>query len=364
MGDENNVKLSDSHQNVNIRMEKRDGETYIALGLFIVAIGLPVILGTYWAYMPGNSVSIVVSRGPVAQAPDLAGQARADVEKAVEKAGLAMGNVVEAYSATVASGKVISQDPAAGASLKPDSKLNIVVSRGKPFPVKVPAMVGHPRKQALWMLEYEKLALGTVTEEFSSTVPAGSVIGQSIAAGSSVLSGTAVDVVFSKGPVAITAPSIVGQTLAQARPVIEGAGLLVGPVSEAFSATVPAGCVITQNPAVGGSIATGAPIMITLSKGKGGGEKTASVPGVTNQTKDEAAKVLASAGLKVAVEKDVFSDVPAGTVISQEPAAGSYLEAHVRAATVNIVCAIVLMFIGVGAIFYGRMLLARNKRRA
>jgi hypothetical protein len=43
------VKASDSDKNVNIRMEKRDGETYVALGLFIVAAGLPVAAGTYWA---------------------------------------------------------------------------------------------------------------------------------------------------------------------------------------------------------------------------------------------------------------------------------------------------------------------------
>ena len=49
MSDEKKVKLSDSDKNVNIRMEKRDGETYIALGLFIVAVGLPVMAGTYWA---------------------------------------------------------------------------------------------------------------------------------------------------------------------------------------------------------------------------------------------------------------------------------------------------------------------------
>jgi hypothetical protein len=42
-------KLSDSDRNANIRMEKRDGETYIALGIFIVALGLPVLAGTYWA---------------------------------------------------------------------------------------------------------------------------------------------------------------------------------------------------------------------------------------------------------------------------------------------------------------------------
>ena len=53
------IKLSDSDKNVNIRMEKRDGETYIALGLFIVAVGLPVMAGTYWAAQTNVPAAIV-----------------------------------------------------------------------------------------------------------------------------------------------------------------------------------------------------------------------------------------------------------------------------------------------------------------
>jgi hypothetical protein len=53
------IKLSDSDKNVNIRLEKRDGETYIALGLFIVAVGLPVMAGTYWAYQTNVRAAVV-----------------------------------------------------------------------------------------------------------------------------------------------------------------------------------------------------------------------------------------------------------------------------------------------------------------
>jgi hypothetical protein len=53
------IKLSDSDKNVNIRLEKRDGETYIALGLFIVAVGLPVVAGTYWAYQTNVRAAVV-----------------------------------------------------------------------------------------------------------------------------------------------------------------------------------------------------------------------------------------------------------------------------------------------------------------
>lgn len=53
------IKASDSDKNVNIRMEKRDGETYIALGLFIVAVGIPVVLGTYFAAQTNMRAAIV-----------------------------------------------------------------------------------------------------------------------------------------------------------------------------------------------------------------------------------------------------------------------------------------------------------------
>ncbi len=52
-------KESDSHKNVNIRMEKRDGETYVALGLFIVAVGIPVMVGTYFAAQTNVRAAVV-----------------------------------------------------------------------------------------------------------------------------------------------------------------------------------------------------------------------------------------------------------------------------------------------------------------
>jgi hypothetical protein len=52
-------KESDSHKNVNIRMEKRDGETYIALGLFILAVGIPVMAGTWFAAQTNTRAAVV-----------------------------------------------------------------------------------------------------------------------------------------------------------------------------------------------------------------------------------------------------------------------------------------------------------------
>lgn len=40
-------KVTERHTANEIK--KRDGETYIAVGLFLVALGIPVMVATYWA---------------------------------------------------------------------------------------------------------------------------------------------------------------------------------------------------------------------------------------------------------------------------------------------------------------------------
>jgi serine/threonine-protein kinase len=173
-----------------------------------------------------------------------------------------------------------------------------------------------------------------------------------------------VNLVVSKGPATVSAPSVVQQPSAQARKVIEDAGLLLGPVTKVFSSTIPEGSVISQNPAAGEPIALGAAVQLVISKGTSD-PGIRSVPSVTAQAEAQARKAIESAGLKVGGVMESFSStVPAGNVISQDPAGGSYLEPHFRAATVNIACAGVLLLIGVAAIIYGRVLLARNKKRS
>ena len=61
-------------------------------------------------------------------APNVVGLAQAAAESAIAAAGFAVGSVTTAASATVPIGRVISQNPAAGASASPGSGVNLVVS--------------------------------------------------------------------------------------------------------------------------------------------------------------------------------------------------------------------------------------------
>ena len=67
-------------------------------------------------------------------------------------------------------------------------------------PVTVPNLVGHPEGDVPGLLAAAVLISGTRTEAFDASVPAGTVMGQSPAAGSLVDEGAFVDYVVSKGP--------------------------------------------------------------------------------------------------------------------------------------------------------------------
>jgi len=51
----------DNERNAGVQLEHRDAELYIAIGIFIVALGLPVIFGTYFTYQVGDYRPAVVN---------------------------------------------------------------------------------------------------------------------------------------------------------------------------------------------------------------------------------------------------------------------------------------------------------------
>ncbi|MDZ4178097.1 MAG: PBP1A family penicillin-binding protein [Coriobacteriia bacterium] len=71
------------------------------------------------------------------QVPSLAGMTREEAVKAMEETGLPI-TFVEAYSAEIPAGKVISQNPAGGAKVSPGASVTITVSKG-PEPAAPPA---------------------------------------------------------------------------------------------------------------------------------------------------------------------------------------------------------------------------------
>jgi RHS repeat-associated protein len=186
--------------------------------------------------------------------------------------------------------------------------------------VNVPNVINMTQAAAQAAIVGAKLTVGTITQANSATVPAGSVISQSPVAGTSVAEGSAVSLVVSIGPAMVAVPNVAGMTQAEATSTITSAKLAVGTITQANSATVPAGCVISQNPPAGNSVPEGSLVSLVISLGP----VMVTVPSVVGMTQDAAQSAIIEAQLTVGTITSEYHDtIPPGSVISQNPPGGS-----------------------------------------
>ena len=270
--------------------------------------------------LPGTPVDLVISLGvqPVL-VPDVTGQAQAAAEAAIVAATLTVGNVTTAYSATVAAGNVISQDPIGGTSVLPGTNVDLVISLGVE-PVMVPDVTGQAQAAAEAAIVAATLTVGNVTTAYSPTVTAGNVISQNPIGGTSALPGTNVDLVISLGVEPVLVPDVTGQAQATAEAAIVAATLTVGNVTSGVRCDGPAGNVISQNPIGGASALPGTPVDLVVSLGV----EPVLVPDVVNQPQAAAEAAIVAATLTVGNVTTAYSPtVTAGNVISQNPIGGA-----------------------------------------
>jgi YD repeat-containing protein len=147
----------------------------------------------------GSAVNVAVSSGPPpVTVPDVTGLPQAAAEAELRAVGLTVGGVTQEASLTIPAGYVIHQHLDGGSSIPLGSAVELVVSSGGP-PVTVPNVIGQPEASARGAVEAAGLLVGSVTQAGSTTVPAGSILAQNPAGGTSAPSGSAVQLVVSLG---------------------------------------------------------------------------------------------------------------------------------------------------------------------
>ena len=198
--------------------------------------------------------------------PDVSGLPRAAALEPITAAQLYVRNETEEYDPTVPDDHIIRQTPLANTEVPPHSPVDLVISKG-PEPIPVPEVTGQLRDAAAASITGAALTVGTVTQEYSATVPVGTVISQTPAAGTPALPATAVNLVVSRGVRPSVVPDVVGQAQAQAESAITGAGLTVAGMTRIFNSTVAAGNVVSQSPAAGSELPAGTGISIVVSLG-------------------------------------------------------------------------------------------------
>ena len=215
----------------------------------------------------GSLVSLVISKGPkMTTVPAVTDLPQAHAEAIIAAADLTVGTVTTISSMTVPAGNIISQNLTAGDSVTVDTSINLEVSSGLPM-VTVPDLINLSEADATIALTDANLTVGTKAYGNSSTVPAGSVISQSVAADETVQINSVIDLVISEGPVMVTVPSLRNKTQSEAEASLSSAGLMLGSISYDMSYTVLQDGIISQTAAAGELVAVDSAIDIVLSSG-------------------------------------------------------------------------------------------------
>lgn len=224
----------------------------------LVTVALIALIGVFLYQLNGGGRPTQVA------VPSVAGQTVRDAQKQISAAKLAPATNLVA-DATVPSGKVIRTDPDVGTSVAENSTVQLFVSTG-PQQVQVPVVANLTLQQATLALTTAGFRVTpSPAMQPSDTLPAGSVIASTPAAGAGADLGSAVALVISSGKEQVRIPSVIGQTQADATANLRAAGFVVTPAPADSSRKQ--GEVVAQNPPGGGPAGKNTGVTINVSSG-------------------------------------------------------------------------------------------------
>ncbi len=128
----------------------------------------------------------------------------------------------------------------------------------------------------------------------------------------------------------IEAPDFKNMTFEEAQDAAKTYDIKVKKGDEVVSEEVEKGKIVSQDPKAGTKIKTGSTIKVNISKGLGNGD----VPDLEGKQQDELESYLEAAGFKLGTVTTEASEKGAGTVLRQDPKAGSKAE---KGSAINVV---------------------------
>lgn len=206
----------------------------------------------------GGTIDAVVSKGPERyKVPALHNKPLTDVASRLAAANLTVGTVTRAWSENIDKGLVLGTTPYAGAEVRKDSAVNVLVSRG-PRPIKIPDFTGRSGENAnerLTDLGFEV----SISEENSDTIAKGKVISQDPSSGKG-FRGDMIDLVVSKGPVMVTVPELRADSVTDATAELTSVGLRID--VQRTDLYIGVDRVVRQSPGSGDSIPKGSVVTV------------------------------------------------------------------------------------------------------
>jgi serine/threonine-protein kinase len=216
----------------------------------------------------GSNVQLTVSNGPGnGTVPSVIGLPLLTAEKQIQQSKFKLGRVIPQSSQVYPAQRVISTDPAAGATPPVGTKITIIVSTGKPL-VAVPNVGGDSQQAAKAALSAAGFTNVTTSSQSSTTVKPGNVIDTVPTAGTKVATTTTIDLVLATAPTTATVPSVTGNTEATARSTLNAQGFKVKVVQQTVTIQALGGTVLSQTPGANSTAPKKSTVTIVVGKYK------------------------------------------------------------------------------------------------
>ena len=242
-----------------VRVKKKWGKRIAAIVVAVLVVAASGVGAYYTVLNPKNPV------------PELKGLTEAEARNGVSQYGWTV-KIVKERSDEIAAGQVIKTDPLAGGNLAKRSTLTMWVSEGPTLSalVDVTGLTADEAKAKITAIGL----VPTTADVPDENVPVGTVVSWSIPdqptlkAGDEVVKGTSVAVNVSSGPAARVLPDFTKMTVADVQAKLTELQLVYAATEPAGHPDIPAGSVISQNPAAGQSVPRGGTVTVTVSKGQ------------------------------------------------------------------------------------------------
>jgi serine/threonine-protein kinase len=243
-----------------VRLLRRAG----VVAAWIVAVGCFAVLVAVASFF---AVLKIETRSTQVTVPNLCGEGREDAVRRAAESDLVVEVVQERHDAQVLSGRILQQDPPAGASVRRGRKIRVVLSLGGEV-LKVPDLVGKADRQMAIELQRDGFVTGDEAVVPSRHAPAGTVLAQVPPPESLALPGMRVHRLVSSGPPPVlwVMPDLKGRSIAKVEAWISTSGLRKGTVRRVEARDRPPGTVVGQFPAEGYPVSARDAVDLTVAR--------------------------------------------------------------------------------------------------
>ena len=244
-------------------------------------------------------------------------------------------SITEEYNATISSGCVVSQSLSPYSKVKAGDRADIVVSKG-PEPTEeekngqqpvikettVKDLVDKPYSEVIQenssSSAQPSAPVEVVERRYDDTKPEGTIVRQSVPAGSTQPSNEPIKIVVTTANENVIVPDVVYLDQERAQKLLSYYGFK-SDITYEENETVAEGLIFNQTPSPGDPGKIGDTLKLTVSTGK----PLLKMPDTVGKTKEEAAKILKDSGLAVSYTFESNADKPKDEILKQSIAANS-----------------------------------------